>query len=205
PVYERAEQLGVPLIIHGNRFGPLMGLERLDHMHLDNALGFLFEGSTAIASLIMNGVLDNFPRLRIGVLETGAGYLTYLMDRLQEIYEGETYGGISPNHAKRVKDLIRKPPREYMDQLWVCFDVEAERANVPHVVSTFGADRFMVNSDFPHHVGGAGEGMIDSVRGIQTLSSSDQEEILGLSACRLFGINPVTREQTREGAAVIGA
>jgi len=154
PVYERIEQLDVPLIVHGNRFGPLLGLERLQHMHLDNALGFLYEGTLAITSLIMFGVLDMYPRLRVGVLETGAGYITYLMDRLQEVYEGEIFGGISPNYGKRVADLIRKAPRDYMDQIWICFNVGAEAANVAHVVRMFGADRFMVNSDFPHGLGG---------------------------------------------------
>ncbi|HZT07290.1 MAG TPA: amidohydrolase family protein [Chloroflexota bacterium] len=200
PVYERMELLGVPLIVHGNRNGPTVGLDRLPHMHMDNALGFLFEGSLAIASLIMYGVLDMYPKLRVGVLETGAGYLTYLMDRLEEIYEMETFGGISPYQGKRVKDLILKRPREYMDQFWVCFNVGAEARNVPHVVRQFGADRFMVNSDFPHGVGGAGEGMVDIVNGIDEISRSEKDTLLGLAACELFAIDPETRQQRRPAA-----
>ncbi len=195
PVYERMEQLGVPLIVHGNRFGPTLGLHRLPHMHLDNALGFLYEGSLAITSLIMYGVLDVYPRLRVGVLETGAGYITYLMDRLDEVYEMETFGGVSPFADKPVKDLILKSPRAYMDQIWICFDVGAEMRNVPHVVRQFGADRFMVNSDFPHGMGGAGEGMVDIVNGIEGISRSEKDLLLGEAACELFAIDPVTREQ----------
>lgn len=195
PVYQRIEELGVPLIVHGNRFGPLVGLERLQHMHLDNALGFLFEGSLAITSLIMYGVLDMYPRLRVGILETGAGYLTYLLDRLEEVYQGESFSGISPNHAKRVRDLVGKPPREYVDQIWVCFNIAAERRNVPHVVQMFGADRFMVNSDFPHGLGGAGETMAALVLGIEELTEREKDQLLGLAACRLFGIDPVTMQQ----------
>jgi len=205
PVYARMEQLGVPLIVHGNRFGPLLGLERLPNMHLDNALGFLYEGTLAITSLIMYGVLDMYPRLRVGVLETGAGYITYLMDRLQEVYEGEVFGGVSPLHAKPVKELIKKPPREYMDQIWICFNAAAERPNIPHVVNTFGADRFMVNSDFPHHLGGAGEAMTDLVMSIEALSHPQREDLLGLSACRLFGIDAVTRNQRRPEARQVAS
>lgn len=203
PVYARMEELGVPLIVHGNRFGPLLGLERLPNMHLDNALGFLYEGTLAITSLVMYGVLDMYPKLRVGVLETGAGYITYLMDRLEELYEGEIFGGISPNYGKPVKDLIHKPPKEYMDQIWICFDVGTERANVPHVCNMFGADRFMVNSDFPHNVGGAGEGMLDVVLGIEGLTATQKETLLGLSACQLFGIDPITRQQHRTGALAV--
>ena len=201
PFYKRVEELGVPLIIHANRFetpGPA-GLERLGHMHLDNALGFLFEGTLAITSLIMYGVLDMFPRLKVGVLETGAGYLSYLMDRLQEVYEGEIFGGITPAYDQEVKDLIRKPPEQYMDQLWVCFNVGAERRNVAPQVARFGADRFMVNSDYPHGLGGTGEGMADVVRDLDDLTDGEKDQLLGLAACTLFGIDPTTRKQVRNG------
>lgn len=199
PVYERIEELGVPLIVHGNRFekGGVLGMERLAHMHLDNSLGFLYEGTLAITSLIMGGVLDLYPRLRVGVVETGAGYLTCLMDRLQEVYEGEVFGGISPEASKPVKELVRKAPEEYMNQFWVCFNVGAERKSVAHVVERFGADRFMVASDFPHGLGGAGEGMADVVRGLEKLSQVQKDQLLGLSACALFGIDPATRKEVR--------
>lgn len=199
PFYERVEQLGVPMIIHGSRFerGGVLGMDRLDKMHLDNALGFMYEGTLAITSLILGGILDMYPRLKIGVMETGAGYLPYLMDRLQEVYGCETLGGISPYSHHRVRDLIRKPPEEYMNQFWVCFNVAAEHRSIPAVVERFGADRFMANSDFPHGLGGAGQGMAENVHGIAKLTEGDKEKILGLSGCALFGIDPRSRQQMR--------
>ena len=207
PFYERVEQLGVPLMIHGNRFetpGPV-ALNRLDHMHLDNTLGFLFEGTLAITSLIMYGVLDMFPRLKVGILETGAGYLPYLMDRLQEVYEGETFGGISPASGKAVKELIRKPPEEYMDQLWLCFNAGAEHRSVAPVVARFGADRFMVNSDYPHGLGGSGASLTSVVRSLQGITDAEKDSLLSHSARSLFGIDPATRKQVRSGVAAVGA
>ena len=203
PFYQRVEQLGVPLIVHGSRFerpGP-MGLDRLDHMHLDNALGFMYEGTLAITCLILYGVLDSFPRLKVGVLETGAGYLTYLMDVLHEVYQSETYAGVNPYGNVPVKDLIRKAPEEYMDQFWLCFNVEAERRSIPHLVERFGADRFMVNSDFPHFgIGGGSGGTLDLLRSVEGLNPEQREHLLGLSACSLFGIDPATHQQVRQPA-----
>jgi predicted TIM-barrel fold metal-dependent hydrolase len=69
----------------------------------------------------------------------------------------------------------------------------------------FGADRFMVNSDFPHHVGGAGEGMVDTVLSIDGLSPDQREKLLGSSACELFAIDPVTHQQHRTTATRPGA
>ena len=204
PFYQRLEELGVPLIIHGSRQntpGPA-GIERLEHMHLDNALGFMYEGTLAISCLILYGVLDRFPRLRVGVLETGAGYLPHLMERLQVVYDKETFGGVSPLAATPVKELVRKSPEEYMDQIWLNFDIDMERRSVPYVVGRFGADRFMVSSDYPHGgFGGAGESYIDVVRGLEGLTGEQKELLLGGSACALFGIDPKTWRQVRGSVA----
>jgi uncharacterized protein len=166
-------------------------------MHLDNALGFMYEGTLAITSLILGGVLDLCPRLKVGVLETGAGYLPYLMDRLGEVYECETLGGVSPYSHWPVKQIVKKSPEEYMNQFWICFNVAAERKSIRSVAERFGADRFMANSDFPHGTGGGGEGMAGILRGIVGLTEGDKEKILGLSACELFGIDPRSRKQIR--------
>lgn len=202
--YSRVEQLDVPLIIHAHRFDHLLGIERLTGMHLDNTLGFMYEATLAITCLIMKGVLDTFPRLRVGLLETGGGWLPNLMDRLQEIYETETLGGVLPAFAAStpLKDVIRKAPEEYVDQFWLCFNVCYENRTMPSVIQRFGADRFMVNSDFPHPMGGAGGRMVQLVQELKGVSEADKEQLLGLSACKLFGVDPITRQQARNGAVV---
>lgn len=177
PVYGRMEKLGVPLILHPSRSGKLLGAERLLKFHLDNALGFLYEGSLAITSLICGGVLDMFPRLRVGLLETGCGYLPYLMDRLDEVYDHEG-----------VDKLIHKRPFQYLDQLWLSANVVAERETLTYVVKRYGAKRLMMAVDFPHGLGGAGESVVDAVLNNSDLTPKDKDCILGLSAAELFGI-----------------
>ena len=177
PVYQRIEELNVPLILHPSRSGKLLGLERLTKFHLDNALGFLYEGSLAITSLICGGVLDLFPRLRVGLLETGCGYLPYLMDRLNEVYEHEG-----------VDKLIRKRPHEYLDQIWLSANVVAERETIAYVVQRYGAERLMMAVDFPHGLGGAGESVVEAVIGNSRLTQEDKDRILGLNAAELFRV-----------------
>jgi aminocarboxymuconate-semialdehyde decarboxylase len=177
PVYARIEELGVPLILHPSRSGTLLGLERLTKFHLDNALGFLYEGSLAITSLICGGVLDLFPRLRVALLETGSGYLPYLMDRLNEVYDHEG-----------VDKLIRKRPHEYLDQFWLSANVAAEKETMVYVVQRFGANRLMMAVDFPHGLGGAGRSAVDEVLTNPGLDQEQKDRILGLNAAELFGI-----------------
>lgn len=177
PVYAKMEELGVPLILHPSRSGKLLGAERLLKFHLDNALGFLYEGTLAITSLICGGVLDLFPRLRVGLLETGCGYLPHLMDRLNEVYDHEG-----------VDKLIRKRPHEYLDRFWISANVVAERETFPYVVKRYGPERLMMAVDFPHGLGGAGETVVDAVLNNTALSQQEKDRILGLNAADLFGL-----------------
>lgn len=177
PVYARIEELGVPLILHPSRSGKLLGLERLTKFHLDNALGFLYEATLAITSLICGGVLDLFPRLRVGILETNCGYIPTLMDRLNEVYDQEG-----------VNELIRKRPHEYLDQLWLSANVLTERETMAYLVDRYPALRLMMAIDFPHGLGGAGERCVDEVVSNPGLTREQKDAILGVNAAQLFGI-----------------
>lgn len=177
PVYARIEELGVPLIVHPSRNGNLLGLERLEKFHLDNALGFLYEGMLAITSFITGGVLDLFPSLRIGLLEVGCGYLPCLMDRLNEVYEHEG-----------VDRLIKKRPHEYLDQIWIGANVSAEKETLGYVVQRYGAERLLMGIDFPHGLGGAGEAGPQDVLDNPALTAEQKDGILGLNAAELFRI-----------------
>jgi aminocarboxymuconate-semialdehyde decarboxylase len=177
PVYERIERLNVPLIIHPSRSGKLMGIERLTKFHLENSLGFLYEATLDITSFIVGGVLDRFPRLRIGLLETGAGYLPTLMDRLEEVYDEEG-----------VDKLILKRPTEYLSQFWLTVNVKRESDTLAYMVKRFGSRPFLIGSDFPHWLGGSGLETIDALMANPGLTAEDKERILGLNAVELFAL-----------------
>lgn len=182
PVYAKIEELDVPLYLHPSRSGKLLGLDRLTKFHLDNALGFLYEGTLAIASFICSGVFDVFPRLRIALLETGCGYLPTLMDRLKEVYDQEG-----------VNELIKKRPDEYLGQVWLAANVSTEKETLAYVVERYGAERLMMAVDFPHGLGGAGESCIDDVLTNPALTEAQKDRILGLNAAEFFGIDAQSR------------
>ena len=56
----------------------------------------------AISALVCDGLFDRFPRLKALVVETGAGWVGYIMDRLDEKYE--RFGalrGAAPRRPRR--------------------------------------------------------------------------------------------------------
>jgi aminocarboxymuconate-semialdehyde decarboxylase len=74
PFWAKAEELGALVFIHpgGNRD------RRFKRYHLWNSVGQAFEEAMAISSLMYDGVLETFPRLKICVSH-GGGYMPYYM------------------------------------------------------------------------------------------------------------------------------
>jgi aminocarboxymuconate-semialdehyde decarboxylase len=179
PFYKRVEELGVPLIVHCSHLSITAGAHRYKRYRFGNALQFPAETSLAIGSLICSGALDTFPKLRLGFLEAGAGFLPYLFDRLDEVAVEE------PEYTKV---SIKKLPTEYLDQLWFSFNIKAEPKSIPFLIERIGADRLLISSDYPHGLAGSGANTIQYLESLETVSAEDKEKMMGLNALRLFNL-----------------
>src|SRR5436190_22895159 len=81
PFWERAEELSAVVYIHpgGNRD------RRFKRFHLWNSVGQAFEEAMAVASLMYDGVLESFPKLKI-CISHGGGYMPFYMGRIDRNY-----------------------------------------------------------------------------------------------------------------------
>src|SRR5882757_8139190 len=95
-LFATAQDLDVPLAIHPT-FEPLSwGVHhRFDGMEWASWYADLFAAQGvqhAFATLFQYGVFDRFPKLRVVVLEAQAGWIGYLLDRADAIYNGTILG-----------------------------------------------------------------------------------------------------------------
>jgi aminocarboxymuconate-semialdehyde decarboxylase len=171
PFWGKAEELGALIYIHpgGNRD------RRFKRFHLWNSVGQAFEEAMAISSLMYDGVLETFPRLKICVSH-GGGYMPYYMGRIDR------------NYAEKANTRVNmsKPPIDYLRMLY--FDsCVYERPVLQHLVDKVGAERVLLGSDYP-----VGEGRpVEFVTDTDTLSPAQQERIVGTNAAALLGLaNP---------------
>jgi aminocarboxymuconate-semialdehyde decarboxylase len=168
PFWAKAQELGAVVYIHpgGNRD------RRFKRFHLWNSVGQAFEEAMAISSLMYDGVLETFPKLKICVSH-GGGYMPYYMGRIER------------NYAEKANTRInmKKPPIDYLRMLY--FDsCVYERAVLAHLVDKVGAERVVLGSDYP--VGEAKP--VEFVTGTDTLSSAQKAKILGPNAAALLGL-----------------
>jgi predicted TIM-barrel fold metal-dependent hydrolase len=140
PIYRAAEALGVPIGIHGAPSRGF-GFDYFEDQGQVHALEHPFPLMIQFTSIVCDGVLERFPKLKIAFLEAGCGWLPYMMDRLD--YEYETRGGRSfPNMKKKPSDYVKDCP--------VYVTCEPEETSLAYVTQVIGADRLMFPSDYPH-------------------------------------------------------
>jgi predicted TIM-barrel fold metal-dependent hydrolase len=146
PVFAACQELGLPLGIHPvfepkwcapGRFGDYTSA-RYGFFHNVTAGDAVRH---AFTSLFQYGVFARFPELRVVVLECGAGWVGYWLDRMDTVY--------ATVQGAPVRRLLPEPPSSYFRrQCWISADPD-EKA-LAGVIPFVGEDRFFWASDFPH-------------------------------------------------------
>ena len=133
PFWEEAEALGALVYIHpaGNHD------PRFRKHFLWNSVGQSFEEAMAIASLMYEGILEDYPGLRICVSH-GGGYMPYYMGRIERNWI----------EKPTTRQNMKRPPGDYLRTLWYDSCVYDPRA-LRVLAETVGADRIVLGTDYP--------------------------------------------------------
>src|ERR1700733_851082 len=179
PFYAEAQALDLAVGIHwGNgTYLPGAGTERFQKHFYNHVVGHPFEQMLALTSIVCGGILERFPKLRFGFLESGCGWVTYWMWRLDEEYRCRSL------EVPQMKDK----PSEYLKRGNCFFGCSPDESLIPTVVSTAGPDSIVFSSDYPH-TDGSFPNTVRTIRDRQDLSEEMKNKILGDNAARFFGL-----------------
>jgi predicted TIM-barrel fold metal-dependent hydrolase len=180
PIYAAAERLGVGLGFHtgtsanslgGLRFRKFLSAHTIDHPA---------EQMMALIATIIGGVFERFPTLKIAYLESGAGWVPYMMDRLDE--EVEKRGADEASY-------LTKLPSEYVRSGRIFFGVECGEKTIPDAVR-WGLDHTLLySSDYPHWDGDWPR-TVKIVRKRTDLSDTTKQKMLHDNVARFYGLQP---------------
>ena len=182
PFYAALEELAVPLIVHETTGCPdtagadRYGIDRPDRYAFNHIISHPFEQMLAVLALIGGGVLERFPRLRVGFFEAGAGWLPYWLWRLDEHVE-------SP-HFRAQFGGLRMAPSEYFRRQ--CFTTcEADETGLAATIAALGEDKVMFASDFPHF--DSSRGVVEEFWKDQRLPDPLKRKLLGDNCIAFYG------------------
>ena len=167
PFWAKAEELGAVIFIH-----PAGSTEkRMLRNRLMITVGQPLEEAYALSSLIYEGVMDQFPNLKIMVAH-GGGYLPFYAGR----HDNEYRYGRAPHLTGDFSSYL---PRFFYDT--VLFNPDM----LEFLVTKVPASNVMLASDYPF----AEKRPVEYVRRAGRIGKKEQDAILGANAARLFGIS----------------
>jgi predicted TIM-barrel fold metal-dependent hydrolase len=147
----------------------------------------------AAVDLAWSPVLRNFPRLKIALSEGGVGWLPYVLDKLDLVYQkqapwtGQDYGDELPSEVLR-------------DRLITCFiDDRVTR----DVAERAGVDNMTWECDYPHSDCDWPRSPEVALAGLSELDDETIDRLTHLNAMRLFQFDPFAhrpKERSNVGA-----
>ena len=176
PFYDRVEQLGIPLFIH-----PTDSIfpDILDGYNgaLYLSLGRVIDVSVTACRLILSGIMERHPDLKIVMSHTG-GALPYQAGRMDK-------------NAKAAG--LPLPPSTYIKRMYTD-TVSPHEMGIRFAVEFYGVEHVMYGSDYPCWTPATALELLQEVG----LSKEHQEMILGGNARRILGLSDANSPRNRQ-------
>jgi predicted TIM-barrel fold metal-dependent hydrolase len=185
PVWQACEERGVIVNAHGGSASP-------DYGEYPASLSMWLMETTWFShrplwSLILSGVFDRFPGMRLVLAEQGSGWIRNALDTMDQFYAQIARGGIG--ELRFVEPcLLGKMPSEYWETNCAVAASFMHRSDCERR-ALIGSDHVMWGSDYPHLEGTAPfskEGIAKTYAG---LDADEVQMMLAGNAARVYGFD----------------
>lgn len=193
PLWSAIEETGLPVSLHIGS-GDMKGIftpERMKAHGMASAYAYssisMFLGNgVQIADLVLSGVLPRHPGLRFVSVESGIGFVPFLLEALD-------YSFLEAGGARVQPEFAELPSHYFRRQVYTCYWFE-ELAPT-RLLEEIGVDRVLFETDFPHPTclyGNIAERIEATLAGHP---AEVRHRILWQNAAELYGIEPPTPEE----------
>jgi predicted TIM-barrel fold metal-dependent hydrolase len=176
PIYGEAQRLNVGLGFHAS-MQENIGVARFSNFISVHTVTHPVEQMICLVAVVVGGVLERFPKLRFAFLESGIGWVPYIMDRLDE--EIEKRGDLEA-------PWLKTRPSQYIAGGNCFFGVECEEKTIPDALRTTGEDCLLYASDYPHWDGDWPH-TVSSIQQRGDLSDEAKRKMLHDNVARFYG------------------
>jgi predicted TIM-barrel fold metal-dependent hydrolase len=195
PVYAALQERGLPLGFHAAYNWHEQSMAQLNKFISAHALGFTFCNLIHLTNMLVNGIPERFPKLKLLWLESGLAWIPFLMQRLDNEF------------LMRTSDcpLLQRRPSEYMRDMWFSTQPMERTAPIEMLEQSFklinAEQSLLYASDYPHWDFDVPSVIYD----LPFLTEQGKRNILGANAIRLFGLPADPRARPEAWAGSCGA
>lgn len=184
PLWEACASLQLPVHFHigaslttMNYFGTYPWDSHDDDTKLAIGGTLLFIGNArVVVNIICSGMLERFPELKIVSVESGAGWIPFILEALD--YE------MAENAPGLRASLSMSPSGYFKRQMYAT--TWFEHADLPRMVEAVGEDNIMFETDFPHPTCLYPDPLKTADDNMRALTPDVQRKILGDNAAALY-------------------
>jgi predicted TIM-barrel fold metal-dependent hydrolase len=139
----------------------------------------LFVGNArVVVNIICSGMLERFPGLNVVSVESGAGWIPFILEALD--YE-------MAENAPNLKAALSLSPSEvFKRQMYAT--IWFERTDLASLVASVGEDNIMFETDFPHPTCLYPDPLRSADENMRELSATTRNKILSGNACKLYHV-----------------
>jgi predicted TIM-barrel fold metal-dependent hydrolase len=185
PVWRACEERGVIINVHGGGGQPDLG------MHPASISLFVLEASfyshRPLWALILAGVFDRFPQLRLVIAEAGTSWIAPALTAMDRHHEKIVAGNVGSLPLDSAVRTARRPSEYWTTNCWVgsSFMVREDCLERHDV----GVDRIMWGSDFPHDEGTYPHSREAIAHTFAGVPETEVAQMVGGNAARLYGFD----------------
>lgn len=182
PLWEACEALNMPINFHigaSEQSMDWIGQQGWPSLTRDLKAGIggsmlFFNNGRVVSNIIYGGALDRFTKLKFVSVESGIGWIPFLLESLDyqlgEIAEG--------------KRFEMKPSEYFKRNFYACFWFE--KTNLSETLRQVGIDNCLFETDFPHPTGLF---PIDNLEErLSALTAEERKKVLSSNAAKLYNI-----------------
>jgi aminocarboxymuconate-semialdehyde decarboxylase len=142
PFFDLVTRLDIPVMVHPPSVG--FGEERMDIYRLASSVGRPFDNCLALSRLIVRGIYERFPTLKLVGSHLGGG-ICEIIGRMDYAYEmGDEAFFLGSYEPMR----IRRKPSDYLKMMYMD-TVSYHAPAIECAAKTIGADRLLFGTDSP--------------------------------------------------------
>jgi predicted TIM-barrel fold metal-dependent hydrolase len=187
PVWEAASDLGLPVNFHIGAsesdmswYGTVSWPSLNGECKLGLGSAMLYVNNAAvIGNMIYSGVLERFPTLQFVSVESGVGWIPFVLQAL-DYQIGEMTAGATAHLSMKPSDYFR---RQFHSCFWF------ERQGIAEAIAVLGWEHLLFETDFPHPTCIYPDGLEFAAAALATIDDAEvRRGIMGANAARLYGI-----------------
>ena len=180
PFWAAAEELDMAIGFHegGSSGMPTVGIDRFEGRAAQHIISHTMEMMLACLAVIWGGVCEKHPKIRIGFLESGGGWIAPWLDRMDCHFDDQGFND---------SGLTTRPSELFRRNCWISF--EPVEGSLRVLADYIGANKIMWATDYPHP-DGFFPGAPDMVRKqLEGASALTKQQVMAEGAKGFYGLN----------------